>query len=120
MRLVGFDCGANRLTGSLPASYAAWRVVYGASFSDNYFTGTLPAAWGAMSSLYALILSSNKLQGTLPPEWVQMSRMNTLVLFNNTLEGRLPGLRIGLFPRVLTVMLPVDQALLYSPYWCAA
>jgi hypothetical protein len=58
----------NRLSGPLPASWAAWQVVRDISLNDNQLTGTIPAAWGQLgTSLRDLYLQNNTaLSGCLP------------------------------------------------------
>ncbi|CAL5051868.1 unnamed protein product [Urochloa decumbens] len=80
----------NRITGSIPDTFANLSKLLQLSLSGNNLSGKIPTRITAMNSLQDLDLSNNSLSGTIP----EISRLTSLVelhLDNNKLTGRIPS-----------------------------
>ncbi len=90
-QLLVLDLTANRLSGSLPASWPP--DLQSLSLGFNLLNGTLPAHYGFMIHLEELLLAGNYLTGQLPEEWSHPNAFPQLFdmdLGSNSLTGPLP------------------------------
>jgi hypothetical protein len=83
-------CG---LIGTLPLQWGASRTLRSIDLSNNRITGTLPPSWAA-GNLSEILLSNNTLRGTLPARWGQEKRMpqdlHLNVISNTQITGSIP------------------------------
>eukprot|EP00877_Chromochloris_zofingiensis_P009579 jgi/Chrzof1/4875/Cz15g02150.t1 len=56
----------------------------------NKLKGTLPASWGQLTGLTQLWLSNNTLAGSLPQEWSKLTNLKQMWLATNGLTGQVP------------------------------
>jgi hypothetical protein len=82
----------NRLTGTLPASWANLpKSLDSLWLAYNRLTGTLPEAWARLTGLQMFDLRGNKLTGTLPPSWGNLTTLGYMGLAGNVgLTGTIP------------------------------
>ena len=87
-RCVALNLGQNRLTGTLPASYASLARLRTLDLSVNRIGGAIPPSWMTdMRALYTVDLSHNELAGELPATGPSMTRLRRVFLDHNKLRG---------------------------------
>lgn len=83
----------NNLYGQLPSNFALFALV-SLDFSNNRFSGTIPATWGAFKNILSIDVSKNVLNGTIPWELGAIPTANRMVFRaeDNFLTGFVPRL----------------------------
>ncbi|KAL4423124.1 hypothetical protein ABPG77_004807 [Micractinium sp. CCAP 211/92] len=120
--LLTLDLSSNRLTGTLPDSWAsgsgAFPILQVIHLERNRLNGTLPPGWAAPTSpfplaLQTIALASNALTGPLPAEWNSLTFLSLLDVGNNSLSGTLPASwgKNGSFPQLTELHLNNQNSL---------
>jgi Leucine-rich repeat (LRR) protein len=113
--LILLDASANRISGTIPASFGdivslvalnlSWNVLEGVipnslgqikglkllSLAGNNLTGEIPSSLRQLVSLQVLELSSNMLSGEIPEDVASFRNLTALLLNNNKLSGQIPS-----------------------------
>lgn len=95
--------GANRLTGSVPASLADLPELRELLIGSNKLTGTIPEELGTLSLLGLLDLADNTMSGPIPSSFGGLSRLRHLYLNTNAFEGNLPA-ALGSLPELARIV----------------
>ncbi len=104
--LQSLSLGFNQLNGTLPADYGLLTRLEELLLAGNYLTGQLPEEWGhpnAFPQLFVMDLGSNSLTGPLPASWGNQTAFQNLLqlsIDNNHITGTLPEdwASVGAFP----------------------
>ena len=78
---------SEKLTGSIPAEFAALGALESLNLSNNRFEGGIPIEIGSLSRLVSLDLSRNRLSGEVPEDLGDLLELESLDLSHNRLEG---------------------------------
>jgi hypothetical protein len=86
------DLDGNRLTGSLPESWAtSMPALENVFLNGNAVTGTLPTTLGQLSKLVSFQIRNNLLTGTIPSDLRQLISLESLLVMRNLLTGSVAG-----------------------------
>lgn len=86
---ISIEMFANRISGTLPNSFAFLPWVY-VGLSSNHLRGTLPESICSATSIESLILSNNALTGQLPNCLGNLTKLFSFSLPQNDLSGTIP------------------------------
>jgi hypothetical protein len=89
--MEAFSLTANHLTGPVPLTLSAWRLLWYFDIGNNELTGTIPSEIGFMTSMQTMFVSDNLFTGTIPSELIEMTGMRLFDAGSNAFTGTLPS-----------------------------